>query len=79
MRGMPKAKKWIEQSCLAEYRMRCVDKHRARYEIVMPFAHGPDLERAIEELLAEMHETADLCHCWIEASLHDPATDTYWG
>jgi hypothetical protein len=58
--------------------MRCVDKHRTRYGIVIPFAPGPGLESAIEDLLAEMHPTADLCHCWIEASLLDPVTDTYW-
>ncbi|MDN7631624.1 Tn3 family resolvase [Burkholderia multivorans] len=79
VRGMSKARRWIEQFCLAEYRMRCLDKHRTRYEMVMPFAHGPELESAIEELLSEMHSTADLCNCWIEASLHDPVTDTYWG
>ncbi|WP_321904502.1 site-specific integrase [Burkholderia cenocepacia] len=78
VRGMSKARRWIEDFCLAEYRMRCLDKHRTRYEIVMPFAHGRELENAIEDLLSEMHSTADLCNCWIEVSLHDPVTDTYW-
>jgi len=58
--------------------MRCLDRDRPEYEIVMPFAHGPELEEAIEDLLAEMHSTADLCNCWIEASLHDRVSGTSW-
>jgi hypothetical protein len=44
----------------------------------MPFAHGPELEAAIEDLLGEIHSTVDLCNCMAEAVLHDPLTDTYW-
>ncbi|WP_293048274.1 hypothetical protein [Pandoraea sp.] len=44
----------------------------------MPFTHGPELETAIDDLLGEIHSTADLCNCVAEAVLHDPATDTYW-
>ncbi len=58
--------------------MRCVNKRRTRYELVMPFTHGPELETAIDDLLGEIHSTADLCNCVAEAVLHDPATDTYW-
>lgn len=79
VRGMSKARRWIEDFCLAEYGMRRLDSRRSEYEITMPYEHGPELERAIDELLAEMHSTADLCNCWIEVSLHDPVTDMYWG
>lgn len=79
VRGKSKAHRWIEDFCLAEYWMRCLNKRRTEYEIVMPFSHGPELEAAIEDLLAEMHATADLCHCWIEMSLHDPVAGTAWG
>jgi hypothetical protein len=48
------------------------------YEIVMPFAAGPELEQAIAELIAEMHDQADLCNCFVEVTLHDPVTDTHW-
>ncbi|SAL81677.1 hypothetical protein AWB67_05906 [Caballeronia terrestris] len=75
---MSKARRWIEDFCLTGYGMLRLDSRRSEYEIVMPHAHGPELERAIADLLAEMHSTADLCNCWIEASLHDPVTDTYW-
>jgi hypothetical protein len=60
---MSKARRWIEDFCQAAYRIHCLDKHRTRYEIVMPFTHGPELESAIEELLSEMHSTVDLCNC----------------
>ncbi|GCB06637.1 site-specific integrase [Ralstonia sp. SET104] len=79
VRGMSKACRWIEQFCLSQYQMRVSEKRRPRYEIVMPFAAGPELERAIEELLADMHDQADLCNCFVEVTLHDPLTDTYWG
>ncbi|MGH8787033.1 MAG: Tn3 family resolvase, partial [Cupriavidus necator] len=78
VRGKSKAHRWIEDFCLAKYGMRCLNKRRTECEIVMPFSHGPELEAAIEDLLAEMHATADLCHCWIEASLHDPVAGTAW-
>ncbi|WP_295495799.1 hypothetical protein [uncultured Ralstonia sp.] len=44
----------------------------------MPFAAGPELEQAIAELIAEMHDQADLCNCFVEVTLHDPVTDTHW-
>ncbi|HXI19059.1 MAG TPA: site-specific integrase, partial [Chloroflexota bacterium] len=78
VRGMSKARRWIEQFCLSQYQMRVLKKPRPGYEIVMPFAAGPELDHAIEELISEMHENADLCNCFIEVSLHDPLTDTYW-
>ncbi|MHA6848763.1 site-specific integrase [Ralstonia syzygii] len=78
VRGMSKARRWIEQFCLSQYQMRVFEKRRPRYEIIMPFAAGPELEQAIEELISEMHENADLCNCFIEVTLHDPLTDSYW-
>ncbi|WP_253912924.1 hypothetical protein [Ralstonia pickettii] len=78
VRGKSKARQWIEQFCLSQYQMRVLDAHHPRYEIVMPFATGQELEQAIEELLADMHENADLCNCFVEVTLHDPLTDTYW-
>ena len=79
VRGKSKARRWIEQFCLSQYQMRVLDQRRPRYEIVMPFAAGPDFDKAIEEQLADMHDQADLCNCFIEVTLHDPLTDTYWG
>jgi hypothetical protein len=78
VRGMTKARRWIEDFCLPEYAMRCLNRQRTRYELVMPFVHGPELEAAIEDLLGEIHSTADLCNCMAEAVLHDSVTDTYW-
>ncbi|SCU97912.1 putative Cointegrate resolution protein S / recombinase [Cupriavidus necator] len=78
VRGKSKARRWIEQFCLSQYQMRVFEQRRPRYEIVMPFAAGPELEKAIEVLLADMHENADLCNCFIEVTLHDPLTDTHW-
>ncbi|WP_316867464.1 hypothetical protein [Ralstonia mannitolilytica] len=78
VRGKSKARRWIEQFCLSPYQMRPLEGPRTGYEIVMPFAAGPELEQAIAELISEMHEHADLCNCFVEVSLHDPLTDTYW-
>ncbi|BBQ03136.1 site-specific integrase [Paraburkholderia fungorum] len=78
VRGMSKARRWIEDFGQSHYQMRCMNRQRTRYEIVMPFAHGPELEDAIEELLGEMHSTAELCDCMAEAVLDDPLTNTYW-
>ncbi|MBS2132234.1 site-specific integrase (plasmid) [Burkholderia thailandensis] len=78
VRGMAKARRWIEDFCLSGYAMHCLNRQRTRYELVMPFAHGSELEAAIEDLLGEIHSTADLCNCMAEAVLHDPLTDTYW-
>ncbi len=78
VRGKSKARRWIEQFCLSQYQMRVVEQRRPRYEILKPCAAGPELEQAIEELLADMHDQADLCNCFVEVTLHDPVTDTYW-
>lgn len=78
VRGMSKARRWIEDFCMSRYQMRCINRQRTRYEIIIPFAHGPELEDAIEELLGEIHSTAELCDCMAEAVLHDPRTNTYW-
>ncbi|WP_181321982.1 hypothetical protein [Trinickia symbiotica] len=78
VRGMAKARRWIEDFCLSEYAMHCLNRQRTRYELVMPFTHGPELNAAIEDLLGEIRSTADLCNCMAEAVLHDPLTDTYW-
>ncbi|WP_345057996.1 hypothetical protein [Arthrobacter methylotrophus] len=74
VRGMSKAAGGSSSSA-CQYQMRVFEKRRPRYEIVMPFAAGPELEQAIEELIAEMHENADL-QLLIEVTLHDPLTDT---
>lgn len=66
---------WIT---VPEYAMRCLNKRRTRYELVMPFAHGRELAAAIEDLLAEIHSTAELCNCMAEMVLHDPVVDAYW-
>ncbi|AXK68108.1 site-specific integrase [Burkholderia vietnamiensis] len=78
VRGMSKARRWIEDFCHSLYEMRCVNRQRTRYEITMPFAHGAELEAAIEELLGEIHFTAEMCNCMAEAVLHDPVADRYW-
>ncbi|WP_213309254.1 hypothetical protein [Paraburkholderia sacchari] len=58
---------------------RRVDSRRNEYGIAMPYEYGLYTERAIAELRAEMHSTADFCNSWIEGSLRNPVTDTYWG
>ncbi|MCO5396751.1 site-specific integrase [Ralstonia soli] len=78
VRGKAKARRWIEQFCLSQYQMQALEGPRTHYEIVMPFAAGPELEQAIEQLITEMHENADLCNCFVEVTLNDPLTDTYW-
>ncbi len=78
VRGKSKARRWIEQFCLSAYKMRPLEGPRTAYEIVMPFAAGPELEQAIAELISEMHDQADLCNCFVEVTLHDPVTDTHW-
>ncbi|SIT44946.1 Integrase family protein [Paraburkholderia ribeironis] len=78
IRGMSKARRWIEQFCQSQYQIRSVNGRHARYEIVMPFAHGPELEDAIEALLSEIHAAVKLCDCMAEAVLHDPIAERYW-
>ncbi|RQV01350.1 Tn3 family resolvase [Burkholderia cenocepacia] len=78
VRGMSKARRWIEDFCHSLYEMRCVNRQHTRYEIAMPFAYGAELEAAIEELLGEIHFTAEMCDCMAEAVLHDPVADRYW-
>ncbi|WGS46990.1 site-specific integrase [Burkholderia sp. JSH-S8] len=78
VRGMSKARRWIEDFCHSLYEMRCVNRQRTRYEITLPFAYGAELEAAIEELLGEIHFTAEMCDCKVEAVLHDPVADRYW-
>ncbi|GCB05252.1 hypothetical protein [Ralstonia sp. SET104] len=43
----------------------------------MPFALGPKMDGAIEELIAEMPGNADVRDCWGEAALRVPVTDAY--
>jgi hypothetical protein len=78
IRGMSKARRWIEQFCQSQYPMRSINRRHTRYEIVMPFAHGQELEDAIEALFSEIHAAVELCDCMAEAVLHDPIANRYW-
>lgn len=77
-RGTERAQKQIESLHLTKFGARHIDRDGRRFEIQVPFHDRDTLDETLLDLLDELYRVALACECLLEASLHEPDTDTTW-
>jgi hypothetical protein len=77
-RGTERAQKQIETVHLAKFGVRQIDRDGKRFELQVPFHDRDNLDDTLLELLDELYRVALACECLLEASLHEPTTDSTW-
>lgn len=77
-RGLARGRRLIEQTCFERYAMQCLNTEGTRYELTVPYESRDFLEEAISGLLDDMYRIAEDNQCLLEATFHEPATDSYW-
>lgn len=77
-RGAERAQKQIETLHLTKFGVRQIDRDGKRFELQVPFHDRDNLDETLLELLDELYRVALACECVLEASLHEPATDSTW-
>lgn len=77
-RGTERAQKQIETVHLAKFGVRQIDRDSKRFELQVPFHDRDNLDDTLLELLDELYRVALACECLLEASLHEPSTDSTW-
>lgn len=77
-RSVPRAQQSIESLCFERYEMRRNDKQGTQYELTVRGVYATKLEETMDELIDEMHRTADTHRCVLEASVTQPETGRHW-
>ncbi len=77
-RGTERAQKQIESVHLTKFGARQIDRDRRRFELQVPFHDRDTLDETLLDLLDELFRVALASECLLEASLHEPDTDTTW-
>ena len=77
-RGAERVRKQIEMVQLAKFGVRQIDRDAKRFELQVPFQDRDNLDDTLLELLDELYRVALASQCLLEASLHEPATDSTW-
>lgn len=78
VRGLTQAQRLIEQMCLERYAAQRLDKKGQTYELKVPCPNRDALDETVYALLDDMHRIAEDNQCFLEATIHEPATDAYW-
>lgn len=77
-RGLTRGHRLIEQTCFERYAMQRLNAEGTQYELTVPYLSRELLDEEIYALLDDMYRIADDNQCLLEASFHEPATDSYW-
>lgn len=77
-RGLARGRRLIEQTCFERYTMRRLNTEGTQYELTVPYESRDSLEEEIAGLLDDMYRIAEDNQCLLEATFHEPATDSYW-
>ena len=77
-RGLARARRLIEQTCFERYAMQRLNTEGTQYELTVPHESRDSLEEEIASLLDDMYRIAEDNQCLLEATFHEPATDSYW-
>lgn len=77
-KGTDRAQQQIEAVHLKKFGVRQIDRDGRRFELRVPFHDRDALDDTLLGLLDELYRTAGNRNCLLEASLHEPATDTTW-
>jgi len=78
VRSLPKAQRYIEQSCLGRYGLVKIDTEGRRYRITLQYATPEQLDETLYGLIDQMHGIASDNQCFLEAALRDAATGKIW-
>lgn len=77
-RGTERAFKQIESVHLKKFAARQLDRDGRRFELRVPFHDRDALDDTLLDLLDELYRVASANECMLEASLHEPDTDSTW-
>ena len=77
-RGLARGRRLIEQTCFERYAMQRLNTEGTQYELTVPHESRDSLEEEIASLLDDMYRIAEDNQCLLEATFHEPATDSYW-
>jgi len=77
-RGLARGHRLIEQTCFERFAMRRLNTEGTLYEITIPHRFRDALDEVIAALLDDMYRVAEDNQCLLEASFHEPATDSHW-
>lgn len=75
VRGKKRAREDIDL-ILQEY--HAVQQPRGDYELQVPYTDDDNLDKAMHDLLSEIHEAADLRNCHVESDAHLQGADRSW-
>ncbi|MDR0769575.1 MAG: site-specific integrase [Burkholderiales bacterium] len=78
VRGLARAQRLIEQTCLARYAMQRLDKTGTNYELSIPCPSREILDDTVYALLDDMHRVAENNHCFLEVRIGEPSTSSSW-
>ncbi len=78
VRGLSKAHRLIESLCLAPHHMQRRDKTGHRYRITLELSAAADVDDSVAELLDRMQHIAGNHQCFLEVTVHDPASGRQW-
>jgi hypothetical protein len=78
IRRKKKVREQVERYCLSHYAMQKLRPDGWEYELTIPYESGQDLEKTIDDLIAEMSNLADLEYCFIEADVSEIGTEQRW-
>jgi len=68
----------IEEFCFVLHHMHRLDKHGKRYQLKVACDGSNQLEEIVVNMLDEANSIASSNQCFIEMSIHDPASGKYW-
>lgn len=77
-RGPAKARRLIEEICLAPYRGLRLDAEGSRYRLTVPGLQADALDEAMATLIDDMYRIADNHRSFLEASLHELGGQRHW-
>ena len=77
-KGTARAHRLIEKVHLERFAAQRVDEAGKRFALSVPFTDRNSLDETVFALLDDIYRAAGDCGCLLEASLHEPATDTHW-
>jgi DNA-binding Lrp family transcriptional regulator len=78
VRGKKKVRENIERFYLSQYQYQKLYKDGYDYILTIPYETEEELNETIEELLEEMHQEADMYHCYVEADISSMYDERYW-
>ena len=68
----------IENACLARHTMRRLNDAGTAYELQIPSPTRQELDDSVYMLLDDMVQIAEANQCFLEVSVHEPASGNYW-